>query len=289
MLAALLVAAAAVERLRPGDPCPPAESRGAPVRPERIVSITPAMTEMLFELGAFERVVGVTRFCDWPSSAANLPKVGDFMRPDVERIVELRPDLVVGTTGPENARAVAKLREFGIRVVVRPAYTTAQLLEAIRAVGAEVGEPDAARTLSERIRGAFDEVRRSAALRPRRKVLFVVSHGPVYAAAEGSIPGELIRAAGGVNVVGARAGKYVPFSIEQAVAAAPDVIIDASMLGASDAKFWREWREIPAVRGGRVHPAGGDYVYMPGPRVYLGLREVYALIHPEARVTGGGG
>jgi iron complex transport system substrate-binding protein len=279
-LAAMFAVAALVER---NSPTEREESAGAPGarRPERIISISPATTETLYAVGAGPRVVGVTTFCDWPPEAKSLPKVGDFLRPDVEAIIALRPDLVVGSPSPSNRPAVLRLEALGVRVVVKPDYTVDELCAAILEIGRAAGEPQRSAALVAALRGAIAETSRKAASAPRRKVLFVVDHNPLFAAARGSIPDELIEAAGGVNVARDRGREFVAYSIEEAIAAAPEVIIDATMAGGSAADFWSSWKEIPAVASGRVHLASGDFVYMPGPRLDEGLREVAAAIHPE--------
>lgn len=286
VLAALFVSAAIVERSSPPARSDLATTAGA--RPGRLVSITPATTEILFAIGAGDRVVGVTRYCDWPPEAKALPRIGEFNRPDVEAIVALRPDLILGTPSPANRPAVEKLQSLGLAVAVHKASTIDELKSAIAAVGRATGEEAGARRLLLEITRSFRDVAERAKPLKRPKVLFVVSHDPIYAASPGSIPGRLIELAGGRNVVGDSKTEYVPFTIEQAIAAAPEVIIDATAMGDVKANpgYWARWRDIPAVRDGRVHAASGDYVYLPGPRIGRGLREIAGLIHPEVFVRG---
>jgi len=255
--------------------------------PQRLVSLTPAMTEILYEIGAGDRLVGVTEHCDWPPQAARLAKVGS-LRPDVEAVVALRPDLVLGTTNGLNHEAVEKLRELGLRLSIHPGYTLDDLHATILAVGRDVGAVEGAEQVTRRIRQAFARSRELTKSLQRPRALLVVSHDPIFAATPGSIPDDLIRVAGGVNVVGASSSEYVAFTVEQAIAARPEVIIDAGMAPRRDggdsqeavSAYWARWKDIPAVASGRVH-AARDHVYLPGPRIDTGLADILKMLHPK--------
>lgn len=278
----------------PRDPASAIDRDGTVVR--RIVSLAPNITEILFALGAGDRVVGVTDFCNYPAEALDLPKVGGFVNPSVETILDLRPDLVVATPNVGNKAFVERLQAVGARVEVVQARNVDEIFPAIEAIARSVGlEAQGARLVSA-TRASLDRERsRTAALAPR-KALFCIQVEPLLVAGPDSYPGNLLSLAGGENIVPASAGVYPTFSLEAVVAGAPEAIIQSLMdtrEGASGSAallaYWRRFPSIPAVRDDRVFMVPGDIVLRPGPRVAEGVAALISLLHPEpatARRTG---
>jgi iron complex transport system substrate-binding protein len=298
LLAALLAAAA-----QPALPeVPPAivseDVRGIPVRleapPRRVVSLAPNLTEIVFLLGREEALVGATRYCNVPPEAKTVPRIGGIGDPDVERIVASVPDLVLCTTDGNPREKVLALERLGI-----PAYCVAPqdlegLFAAVEGIGTLLGVPERARKEEEALMRPSPRAGNPGA-RPAPRVLFVLSTSPVIAAGEGTFLDEIVRAAGGRNAAAAWSGRYPRLSVEDLLAASPDVILVASMTGVE--RFppaVTRWRQVPAFRDGAVLYLDGDLVTRPGPRMVTALEEVSRILSSwraraaPAGVRGGG-
>ncbi len=255
------------------------DDRGVTVRlaraPGRIVSLAPNLTEIVFLLGRQDRLVGVTRFCNYPPEAARLPKVGGIVDPDVERIVAARPDLVLCTTDGNPKERVKALEELGIPCFATAPQDLAAVFRTIEEVGVLLGVPEKARREAAALRARAARIAGLPGGGPVPRVLFAVSTSPVIAAGSGTFMDELVRTAGGVNAASSYSGRYPRLSIEDLIAAAPDVIFIASMAGVD--RFPPEvtrWTEVPAFRDGAVVTLDGDVVTRPGPRMVTALEEV---------------
>lgn len=277
LLPVLIVAAAACAS--PPTP-PPAE--GTP--PTRIVSLTPALTEILFSLGAGDRVVGVTEYCDTPPEARLRPKVGGYVNPSVEAVLALAPDLVMVSPGPGNREAAQALERAGLRLAVVPAESLEETLVAIETVARAAGIPERGIDLSRSIRSRIDAVTRRYASRPPVRALFSVQVDPIIAAGRETLPSQILEAAGGRNVVAAP--RYPRLGIESVVELAPEVILQSKMDvaggdGRAERAFWERWTAIPAVSRGRVIVLTDDAALRPGPRVADAVENIASLLHPE--------
>lgn len=257
-----------------------------PVPPGRIVSLAPSVTEVLFALGAGDRVVGVSSQCDAPAEVQHKPRAGTYLQPNVERIVALEPDLVVAVPSPGNRAAVEHLRRLGIEVLVVPEGTLADAWEAIVVIGGRIGAGAAAEQLVGGLKTRIEAVRIRSAGYPRRRVLFVVGREPLIAVGTGLFLDELISLAGGDNVANSSGLPWPRLTLEAVVAAAPEVIIDGSMgseSGGDLASWWGAYRSVPAVREGRLRGAGSDALLRAGPRLAEAAETLFALIHdPDA-------
>jgi iron complex transport system substrate-binding protein len=254
---------------------------------QRIVSLAPSLTETVFALGAGDRLVGVSVYCDFPPEARSIDRVGTFLTPNVEAILAKRPDVVLAVPSPANRNPVQSLRQLGLRVVVVDPRSVAEVLDSIRQIGAAIDRAPAAQDLIGRIEHDVARVRQRLRGAPQRKVLMVVGRAPLIAAGTGTFADELIRFAQGINL-GAQAGSGWPhLSLEFAIAAAPDVIIDTTVTHAkeSDAgaslRFWDAFTTVPAVRRGAVHAYRDYQLLRPGPRIAEALALMARFVHPE--------
>jgi iron complex transport system substrate-binding protein len=251
----------------------------------RIVSLAPSITECLFALGAGDQVKGVTDFCNYPPAAQSKPKVGGPVNPNLERILELRPSLVLTTEEGNPLETVARLERLGLRVfAVRPgtyAGVQASIEVLSRVFRAEV---EAAR-LVQNIQDRVAAVRRRVAGRHRPRVLFLVWTDPLIAAGPATFVHDLIEMAGGDNIVRERTVPYPRLSWEEIVGRAPEVILVASHRDGAgpppNGAIWNAWRSIPAVRSGRILSVHADTILRPGPRVVEGVERLGQAIHPE--------
>lgn len=245
----------------------PSASGGA--GPARIVSLKPNVTEILFAIGAGDRVVGVTTWCDYPPAAARLPKVADYVAPNVEQVLALHPDLAVGSMENALSQPVRQLESSGVRVALFPFDSLDATWASIRAIGAAVGAPAAADALVHRMREAMRTMRIAWGAAPTPRVLIAVGRRPLVAAGPRSFLGELLRWANGANVVTTTAVAYPRLSRETLLASNPDVLID---LGGGMGEPESDWP------GGRVQPLP-TALFRPGPRLAEGLRALGGAVH----------
>jgi len=254
--------------------------------PTRIVSLTPGVTETLFALGAGERVVGVSRYCDYPPEAGERPKVGTFLAPVVEAVAALDPDLVLTSPSPGNYEPVSAMERAGLKVVAVPegAGSVAEVLGSIRAVARTVGAEEAAARLTAEIEGELAGVARKAEGRPRVSAAVVVGHDPLVLAGPESYLGELLARVGGANVADSLGGRWPRAGLEFLFAAQPLVIVDLSMgsEAAAVAERWRQLEDLPAVKAGRVYFDASLVLLHPGPRLGSQAVLLSRFLHPEA-------
>lgn len=241
------------------------------------------MTEILFALDAGERVVGVTRFCDFPEAAKQRAKIGGFLDPSLEAIAGLKPDLVVTVPNGSNRPVVERLADLGVAVLLVYDYELIDLDSAIPAIGDAIGRSDQARALLQRMHGESAAVRAAVAGQDRPSVLFLYGRQPMVAAGPGSYADALIEIAGGRNVLGAKFPRYATISLESVVGMAPDVVIDAYTAGHGAAPTpldLERLTELPAVKQRRLYHLTDNAALRPGPRVGQDARIVAALLHP---------
>lgn len=260
---------------------------------QRIISLAPSVTETIFALGLGDRLVGVSVYCDYPPEAERIDRVGTFLTPNVEVIVAKHPDVIIAVPSPGNQGSVQALRRVGLKVVLVDPNTVAEIKDSLVTIGRELGHEAAARALVARIDAQIAAVQTRLADAPARKVLMVVGQTPLIAVGGGTFQDELIRMAHGNNLAAAAGGSWPHLSIEFAIAAAPEVIIDTSMgneeqVGAAPAMdFWKAFPTIPAVHDGHVYGYKTYQVLRPGPRIGEAFDALARFIHPE-RFAGDG-
>ena len=291
LLAALLVAAACGDRVYV-ETGKDAKDAVAAERPRRIISLSPSTTEVLYGVGAFDRVVAVTEYDEYPPEVAQLPKVGGWSNTNLEQIATLKPDLVI-LTESQAPLIKDKLDSLGLRVVVVPSYTVADALASITQIGAATGQDAEAQKLLEETRARLEEVRARTKDLKRPRVLCVVDRVPgtlrgLYTATEGSFIDELIEIAGGDSIAPPAATGFGQINKEAVATLDPDIIIDMAMGGSKDTKLaedpvevWRELSSVRAVREGRVLPLRDASVIHPSQFVADAARKFAELIHPE--------
>ena len=257
-------------------------------RPERIVSLTPATTEILFAIGAGPRVVATTDFDDYPPEAIALPDVASYQGVNVEAIVDLEADLVVaGGNGFNSPDAIAKLRGLGIPVVVVYAPDVAGVLRDIALVASAVGEPEAGAVMTAQMEaeiGAVGAALTADGRTPPRVFYELDATKDIYGPADDSFLAEMITLAGGDPIT---TGSPTVFSIplETLLAADPQVIVlgDAAYGMTPEIVAARPgWGGMAAVASGAVRPVNDVVVTRPGPRLVEGLRALALAIDPTA-------
>ncbi len=259
--------------------------------PVRIVSLAPSITETLFALGLDREIVGVTRFSNYPEAVRSKPKVGSFIGLSLEKIVALRPDLVIGTADGNKRETIDQLAQIGIPVYITNPTTLEGIFETIAGLGAITGRSDEARAVVRELRRRVEKVGNAAGKRAHRRVFFQIGIHPIVSVGRGTLHDRLITLAGGINVAGNIDVTYPRMSIEQIIAAMPDIIIVSSMKRGGDfnevGRTWERWKEIPAVKNNKVFTIDSDIVDHHSPRIVDGLEALAALIHPECAAAGG--
>ena len=254
--------------------------------PRKIVSLTPATTEILFNLGVGDRVVGkVEDIANFPPEAAAIPVVGTFSGVDVEKVVGLEADLVIaGGSGGTPPDAIKQLRDLGIPVLVVYAKDVEGAFRDITLTGEAVGASDAAADLVASMRAGFDQVAASTAGSPKPRVFYETGDQPsIFGIADDSVYAEMIELAGGTPITtGSSTNWEMP--VEKLVEADPELIIlgDSAYGVTPEAVAARPgWASMSAVKERKIVGIDDIVVTRPGPRLVEGLRLLVAAIHPE--------
>ncbi|MBK5294669.1 MAG: cobalamin-binding protein [Acidobacteriia bacterium] len=262
--------------------------------PQRIVSTAPNITETLFALGAGDRVVGVSQYCNYPEEAKRKARIGTYLNPDAETILSLRPDLVIVQKLPGGL--ADKLRRLNLRVVEVGHGDLAATLASFRQIGEAAGVPAQADALVASIRARLARIGKATRSRPRRSVTFIVGRIPdqlsgIVVVGSGAYLNELFESAGGANVFAGAALQYFKISLEQILGSNPDVIIDmgdmAETVGVSEqhkkkvVALWGKYPTLKAVRAKRVYAVASDIFVVPGPRIADAAEAFARMLHPE--------
>lgn len=268
---------------------PAARATGAAqASPSRIISLVPAVTETLFAIGAGPAVVGVSSFDQYPPEAQTRPSVGALVDPDFERILFLRPDLVIAYASQTDL--LARLSRVRIPVFDYRHSSLADVTATIRQVGARVGRAAAADDLARQVERDLDRVRQAAATRPRRRTVLVFGREPgtlrsIYASGGIGFLHDLVELAGGIDVFADVRRENLQVSTETLLQRAPDVIVEVHPADgwtpsriAQEQDVWRQLSSLPAVRTGRVQIIADDRLAIPGPRVAESARLIAEAI-----------
>jgi len=253
--------------------------------PQRIVSLAPSVTETLFALGLKERIVGVTGYCDFPEDAKAKEKVGDTLNPNAERIIALKPDLVVITTASQLERLSRQLGELNIPVYVTNPRTVREVVASIRKLGDATGAQAQAKEIADEMDRRINNVERRVKELPKPSVLYVLQTGPLITAGRNTFINDLILLAGGQSISGNETADYPQLSRETAIGRMPEVIVAPASHGADFVKeedLRRDFAATPAIRTNRIVKVNADWVDRPGPRIVEGLEQLAQGLHPES-------
>lgn len=290
------VALAAASAPAPGAPGPPAPSDtirltddlgrnlALPTPPDRIASLIPAATEILFALGAGERVSARSRFDDQPPEVRSLPSLGDAIRPSAERVLAHAPDVVLLFAGADNAGTIAEFDRLEIPTLAVRLNSLDDLRRVIGMLGRLVGRTGAADVLWAGIEAELEAVRRRTGSRPPRRVYYDVWYPPPITAGGGSYLDTLISLAGGRNVFADLPAPSPRVSLEAIVARDPELVLFP--IGGDPAARHTPpverpgWTAVGAVRQGEVRAVDADLVHRLGPRVGRAARALAEAIHP---------
>ena len=252
--------------------------------PQRVVSLSPSITENIFAIGQEYRLKGITRFSDYPPATAGIPKVGSYTRLDLEKIVALKPDLCIALKDGNPIEIIDRLESLNIPVFATDPRNLDGVLETIHEIGLILNSKEKAELLVNKLQARIDRVKSLVAKTDRKpRVFFQIGITPIVSAGTNTFIHELITLAGGENV-SAGATPYPRFSREQVLGLEPEVFIITSMArggGFEQMKaWWSRWPNMPAVRNNRIYLMDSNVLDRATPRMVDGLELLLQHIHP---------
>ena len=258
------------------------------VRVDRIVSMAPSLTEILFALGLDEEVVGATLFSDYPPAAAEKPKVGSYWQPNIEAVVAARPNLVMTLGFGQQKNLAERLKRIGYNTLAVNIETVSDLFSVIGQIAAATGRQRQAAELVSSIKERLNALSALVGALPKVRVLWVIQRVPLRVAGRDTFVNEMIELAGGDNAIERTVHKYPPIGAEQVIACGAEVIIEPEMgRGNLEAqrdealRHWGKFRNLPAVTDNRIYVIRGDTVSRLGPRLYEGTETIARCLRPH--------
>ncbi|MFB0554682.1 MAG: ABC transporter substrate-binding protein [Phycisphaerae bacterium] len=271
-----------------------AQNRGTsplPNNPNRIVSLAPSLTEILFALELDDKIVGVTLDSDYPPAAQKKTKVGTFWQPDTEAVIATKPDLAVTLQIKQQKRIADSLNRLGYRVLSLKIEKIEELFTATQKIGIATGSEQRADELIEQIKGQLNYLKSKYSSTNKPKVLWVVQTEPLRVAGRNTFINELIELLGGENAIGPTIQQYPPIGTEELLACNAEVIIQSSMgiidIGRQQQQaevFWSKWASLPAVKDNKIYVVDSDTVLRLGPRLPQGVEMVGQCLHPDKSI-----
>ena len=265
----------------------------AQTKPQRIVSTAPSITETLFALGVGDKVVGVSQFCNYPPQVQSLPRIGSYVKPDVEAIARLAPDLVI-LQQSQSAQS-ERLSALHISFIVVPHSTLDDIYTEIILVGKAAGVPDRATSLVTQLKDSLAAIQSKAKALPSPRVVVIVDRqqgtlNNLIAVGPDNYVNQILEIAGGTNVLAkASVPQYPRISLEAVLRENPEVIIDLSgtqeteaarrASRASTLALWGQYKDLAAVRNGHVYAGTTDSLVVPGPRTSLATQRLFDFVH----------
>lgn len=255
-----------------------------PQQIDRVISLAPNLTEIVFAVGAGDRLVGRTSYCNYPAEAKAVAEIGDTLHPSLERIISLKPQLVLISTASQLEVFTQQLQNQNIAVFVTDPHDLDGVFRSIEQVGAILGHTEQAKLLVHELRERTNAVEEAVKQKQPVRVFYQLSAEPLYTAGHDAFVTDLIRRAGAVSVTADVPGAWPKYSNESALAARPEAIIlpTGGSMGAGNSTVTEALRQSPAVQEGRVYKINDDYLVRPGPRAIDGLEAMARAFHPEA-------
>lgn len=251
---------------------------------DRVISLAPSVTEIVYAIGAGDSLVGNTTYCDYPEQAKHVQKVGDTLQPNIERILALRPNLIIISTASQLEGFSRQLNEHNIPFYVSDPHNLEDVIQSIEKLGALLSRDDQARELGKRLRSRMAVAQQAVKDRPPIRTFYQLSAQPLYTAGRDAFVTDLIKRAGGLSVTAHIPEAWPKYSEESAVAARPETIIlpTGGSMGAANSDVAPGLNKSPAVMNGKVIKIDGDLLVRPGPRAIDGLEQLAHALHPEA-------
>lgn len=256
-------------------------------KPQRIVSLAPNITEILFALGLDKEIVAVSSDSDYPAGAAHKKKVGTFWQPNTEAVIASKPDLVITLWFEQQNQVAESLKRLDYPVLTLKIEKIEELLTAIQKIGVATGSKQQAEQLAKEISTQLSNLQSKFSSAYKVKVLWAVQPEPLRVAGRNTFVNKLIELAGGENAVGQTIQQYPPIGTEEVLACGAEIIIQSAMgtAGASEQqktaeKFWSKFAALPAVKNNRIYVIRPDTVLRLGPRLCQGIELIANCLHP---------
>lgn len=254
-----------------------------PVPANRIISLAPNLTEIVFAIGAGNRLVGRTSYCDFPPEARAIAEVGDTLHPSLERVIALQPQVVLISTASQLEVFTQQLQNQNIAVFVTDPHDLEGVFRSIDQIGRITGNQQQAEILIQKLRDRTRAVEEAVKGKQPVRVFFQVSAEPLIAPGRDAFVTDLMRRAGATSVTADVATAWPRYSNESALAAKPEAIIlsTGGSMGAANSTVTEALSQSPAVLAGRVYKINDDHLMRPGPRSVEGLEAMARALHPE--------
>jgi iron complex transport system substrate-binding protein len=256
-----------------------------PFPPRRIISLAPNITEILFSLGLDQEIVGVSIHCNFPERAKSKVQVGSYISLDFEKIIFLKPDLIIATGAGNTRDMVERLEKIGVPTYVIFPKNFDDVLKSIHHLGQVVGQEKEAMDIIQGMKRRSQRVIELTKDLPRPKVFLQIGEAPIVTVGKGSFADDLLHLAGGENIAGKEKEMYPRLGMEEILRRAPEVILISSMNPKAEYhkifQEWARWKIIPAVRDGRIRLIDSDLIDRPSPRIIDGLEEMARILHPQ--------
>jgi len=255
-----------------------------PARVTRVVSLAPNLTEIVFAVGAGDKLVGRTSYCDYPPEAKAVAEIGDTLHPSIERIIALKPQLVLISTSSQLEVFAQQLQNHNITVFVTDPHDLEGVFRSITQIGEMLGQKDQADLLVTKLRERANAVEQAVKGKAPVRVFYQVSGEPLYTAGHDAFVTDLMRRAGIASVTADVPGAWPKYSNESALAAKPEAIIlpTGGSMGSANSDVTEALRRSPAALEGRVYKINDDFLTRPGPRAIDGLEAMARALHPDA-------
>ena len=253
--------------------------------PKKIVSLAPNITEILFSLGLDQEIVGVSIHCNFPEKANSKVRVGSYISLDFEKIVSLKPDLIIATGAGNTRDMVERLERLGFPTYVIFPKNVDNVMESVSHLSQLVGREKEGAEIIQDMRRRRERVVALTLGLPRPRVFLQIGEAPIVTVGKNSFADDLIRLAGGNNVAGNEKETYPRFGMEEILKRSPEVILISSMNPRGNYQKvlleWSRWKTIPAVKHGQIYLIDSDLIDRPSPRIIEGLEEIARILHPE--------
>jgi len=248
----------------------------------RFISLAPSLTEIVYAIGAGEGLVGRTSYCTYPAEAQKVEAVGDTLKPSIERIIALRPQIVFVSTASQLEAFTSELQAHHIAVYVTDSHDLEGVFHSIERMADVLGKRPQADELLKQLRARVSSVAERVKSQPLVRVFYQVSDEPLYTIGRDAFITDLIKRAGGVSVTADVPGAWPKYSAESALAANPEAIIlpTGGSMGDANSTVASALKRSPAVANGRVYKINDDHLSRPGPRSVDGLEDLARALHP---------
>lgn len=252
--------------------------------PKRIISLAPNITEILYGLGLDEEIVGVTIHCNFPQKVKEKPKVGSYINIDFERVVSLKPELIIATAAGNTKDMVERLEKLGFPTYVIFPKKIQDIMKSVLNIGHIVNREREAHVIVQTMQNRLKKIHELTRCLSRPKVFLQIGEAPLVTVGKGSFGDDLINLSGGENIAGNEKQMYPRLGIEEILKRAPEVIIVSTMNPKGDYQKvfleWSRWKTIPAVKNKRIHLMDSDLIDRPSPRIIDGLEIMAKILHP---------